>query len=176
MANTHVLISSVTVGAAGAASIDFTSIPGTYTDLQVVVSAFSSFGSYGTDRLAIRFNSDTSTNYSWKQLQGFGSFGVTTASYTSQTNIWIGVICDAANNNAFSSTSVYIPNYASSSQKYISSDSVGESNQAPELCELVAGVWTGTSAITSISIYPPNTTYYNLGQYSIASLYGIKNS
>ena len=35
MANTYVAIATVTVGSGGAASIDFTSIPATYTDLVV---------------------------------------------------------------------------------------------------------------------------------------------
>ena len=38
MAVTHNLISTITVGSGGAASIDFTSIPQTYTDLLVKIS------------------------------------------------------------------------------------------------------------------------------------------
>ena len=39
MANTFKKIQTVTVGSGGAASIDFTSIPQTYTDLKIVLSA-----------------------------------------------------------------------------------------------------------------------------------------
>ena len=42
MATTYTLISSVTVGSGGAASIEFTSIPSTYTDLVLKLSARSS--------------------------------------------------------------------------------------------------------------------------------------
>jgi hypothetical protein len=38
MANTYTLISSVTVGSGGAANIEFTSIPQTYTDLLYKIS------------------------------------------------------------------------------------------------------------------------------------------
>ena len=53
---TYKPIATVTVGAGGAASIDFTSIPGTYTDLLVLISARSTRSTDYRDELFIRFN------------------------------------------------------------------------------------------------------------------------
>jgi hypothetical protein len=66
---TYTLINSVTVGSGGAASMEFTSIPSTYTDLVVKISGRSdntgSFANY------LRFNSDSGNNYTWINLYGF---------------------------------------------------------------------------------------------------------
>ena len=175
MADTYTLIASTIVGSSNASSIDFTNIPSTYTDLALHISIRSNLNSYSTDRLALRFNSDSGSNYSWKSLQGFGSFGVTSQGFASQTNLWCGLTTDLYN-VAYSSTSVYIPNYTSSIQKSIQSEGVAEASNSAELMVMVSGIWTGTSAINSISIFPHNTANYNFNQYSTAHLYGIKNS
>ena len=46
MANTYTLIASNTVGSGGAASISFSSIPSTYTDLLVKISTRDNTGSF----------------------------------------------------------------------------------------------------------------------------------
>ena len=66
-----VAIQTVTVGAGGAASIEFTSIPQTYTDLVIVCSARNSSSS-GID-MGMRFNGNTGTNYSYRSVYGSGS-------------------------------------------------------------------------------------------------------
>ena len=49
----------------GATSVSFTSIPGTYKHLQLIyTNIYQNAGGYWT----IRLNSDTSTNYFWRQL------------------------------------------------------------------------------------------------------------
>ena len=55
MANTFVLLASTTVGSGGASSIDFTSIPATYTDLVVKVSGRIDYAQTG-DYFKITFN------------------------------------------------------------------------------------------------------------------------
>jgi len=83
------LISSVTVGAGGASSIDFTSIPSTYTDLRLVVSLRS--GSSGTSRgLSFTLNNDAGTNYSTRYFYGYAS-GVTGGSTSSSTDMYSGL-------------------------------------------------------------------------------------
>ena len=71
MPDTFVKIATVTVGAGGAASIEFTSIPSTYTDLQVLVSTRASNASIINNQ-RWTFNS-SSTGYSYKELYGDGS-------------------------------------------------------------------------------------------------------
>ena len=170
MANTYQLISSVTVGSGGASSIEFTSIPATYTDLLVKgsIRLDTTAQAQGWQDMTLQFNSSTST-YTGKRLVGTGS---TTASASDELYYF------ATNNNAtantFNNFEIYIPNYTNSTQKSLSSDSVTENNGTAALTLLGAGLWNGTSASTSIKLLSPSS--YNLLQYSTAYLYGIKNS
>jgi hypothetical protein len=168
---TYSLISSVTVGAGGAATIDFTSIPGTYTDLAVLVSARSVASS--EDDLRLRFNNDTGNNYVFRSLYGSGSgsggSGTGTISFA-----YYGVIAGTSfTANTFTNMSAYIPNYAGSSYKSVSVDSVEENNATGTNALLIANIWNNTAAITSITISGASA---NLTQYSTAYLYGISKA
>lgn len=179
MANTFELISSVTVGSGGAASIDFTSIPATFTDLCLKVSARSDRNVFSFCYMRMRFNS-SSSSYTYRILQGDGS----SASSLDQSNG--GLFSDGllvggtsqSNNTAstFANTEIYIPNYAGSTNKSISADGVTEANQTNTLAIFTAGLWSNTSAINSISIVPWQGGVFNFLQYSTAYLYGVKNA
>ena len=174
MANTFELISSVTVGSGGAATIDFTSISSSYTDICLCTSLRSNYaGIY--DGLSIVINSDTAANYSRRVLRGDGA---TATSSASSGNNSVYAIFTTAGNTATASTFgnafVYIPNYGSSNQKSISVDGVGENNATTAYMGLEAFLWTGTAAITALSIAPTNGSLWN--QYSTAYLYGVKNA
>ena len=170
MANTYELISSVTVGAGGASSIDFTSIPSTYTDLVLKVSSRCSVAA-SVDTLALKFNGSTS-GYSDRGLQGNGSSA--SSSSASGSKIYIGN-SSAGNNtaNTFGNMEVYIPNYAGSTNKSVSADSVSEDNATAAYQRMVAGLWSNTAAINQVTL---NFDSGNFVQYSTAYLYGIKNS
>jgi len=168
MANTFELISSVTAGALGAASIDFTSIPSTFTDLCVKVSSRSDrVGT--TDNLFMKINGVT-TNRSARVLYGNGS----AASSFTET-LYVGEL-DALGSTAstFSSHEIYIPNYAGGTNKSFSVDGVTEQNGTAAYATLIAGLWSSTAAITSLSFYSGYGT--TLVQYSTAYLYGVKNA
>ena len=171
MANTYTLIQSVTVGSGGASSIEFGSIPQTYTDLHLVISGRSVLAANAT-AIYMRLNNDTGSNYSRIRLHGNGS-GTLNGSSTDNSLI-MSVFLDGASSTAsvFSNSSVYIPNYAGSTQKSISTDSVTENNATEAYTTFQAGRWTGTAAITSITMLGDA----NFAQYTSASLYGIKNS
>ena len=167
------LIHTATVEAGGAASIAFTVIPQTYTDLYVVYSTRTSSNSW--DPSAFYFNTDTAGNYSMRMLLGDGS-GVGSASnssYLSQYNNWaiFWMQPSTSTANTFGSVSVYIPNYASTTQyKSVSTDSVTENNATAANQQIGAGQWRSNSAINAITLTPYGG---NFVQYSTASLYGI---
>ena len=164
---THTLIQSVTVGSGGAASIEFGSIPQTYTDLKVLLSVRSSDGS-GT--LRVQPNGLT-TNLSSRRLEGSGS---TATSATDGSVIAVyAITLSSYTASVFSNIEIYIPNYAGSTNKSISADGVMENNATESYQNLVAGLWSNTSAITSLTLAKATG---NFVQYSSASLYGIKNS
>lgn len=170
MAYTYSKIASVTVGSGGASSIDFLAIPQNYTDL-VIKASLRNTDSATNRQIRLRFNSNSNSIYSYRNLQGEGSSVVsTTESSISQT---FSGIADAATatSNVFGNAEYYIPNYTGSAYKSISGDSVQENNATEGYQNLTAALMASSSPITSISII---TNSGNWVQYSTATLYGIK--
>jgi hypothetical protein len=170
MANTHSQIgTTVTVGSGGAATIQFTSIPASFTDLRLVWSARSARVN-NTDDMVIGFNG-VNTNLTGQYLWGTGS---ATASGT-DTQVLVGEY-PTANSTAsiFSNCEVYIPNYAGSTNKSFLADTVGENAASLSYTTFAHALWSQTTAITSITLKTGSGS--NLVQYSTASLYGIKKS
>ena len=169
MPDTFIKIASVSVGSGGASSIDFTSIPSTYTDLCIKLSGRSANTSnFDNPRLTI--NGSTST-FSRRELYAEnGSVGSEAVS-----DRLIGVVPAAnATSSTFGSLDFYLPNYAGSANKSYSVDSVTENNSTTQAMWMLAGLWSTTSALTDITI--SLNTAGNFVQYSTATLYGIKNS
>jgi hypothetical protein len=155
--------STVTVGSGGSSSIDFNSIPSTYTDLCLVVSARNTSSG---DIFNLSFNGSTS-NFSGRYI-----YWASPTANSGSLGRYGGRICMSSDTaSTFASTQVYIPNYAGSAYKSYSSDSVSENNASSAPGSLIAGLWSDTAAITSISLTPSSN---NFAQYSTASLYGIK--
>ena len=168
MANTFELIASVTVGSGGSASIDFTSIPSTYTDL--VLKTCTRFADTTTDP-KISINGSTTT-FTRRHIQGNG----TAASSGSGSDGWIGTT-DGSGQTAstFGNSEVYLPNYTAATNKSYSVDTVSENNASDAKATLLAGLWSTTSTISSISISALSGSA-NFVQYSTAYLYGVKNA
>ena len=175
MATTYEAIATVTVGSGGAASIDFTSIPATYTDLVVKLSARAVDGGDTFASVKTTFNGSTS-GYTNIRMQGDGSNDSSGSDGTD--SIWQKYGTNGSNTtaNTFGDLEIYIPNYASSDYKSTSSDSVGENNATEVYSVLNAGLWSNTAAITSIKLELIYITIRNFVQYSTATLYGITNS
>jgi hypothetical protein len=172
MATTFTKIAAVTVGSGGASSIDFTSIPSTYTDLCVKLSGRLTSAAV-TQTLTIQFNGSTSS-YSTVQVRGNGTAASSVSNASGTDEINLGELTAATGtSNTFGSVDLYVPNYAGSSNKSISADAVSENNATLAWSMLTAGLWSNTSAITSIKFLP---TGGDFAQYSTATLYGIKNS
>lgn len=172
MANTMTLISSITVGSGGATTMDFTSIPSTYTDLLLDISARSTVSSVYT-QIFTTFN-NTSTGYYRMVLQGFaGSASSSSQSNTTQFNTSY-IPGGTATANTFGNFQLYIPNYAGSNKKTASLDAAMENNDASNnVLQLDAFLWDNTAAINRITLTSQDP---NFAQYSTAYLYGIKNS
>jgi hypothetical protein len=158
-------------GSGGAATLDFTSIPSTYTDLILKVSLRGPTG-YASDTMDtyLRFNG-TTTNYSDRLLYGTGS-AATSLSET-PTGINFRVVGQNSTASTFGNAEIYIPNYAGSTNKSVSIDAVTENNATSVLTQLEAGLWSNTAAITQITLVPFTTAF---AQYSTAYLYGVSNA
>ena len=152
MPNTMIPIASSTVGAGGAASIDFTSIPSTYTDLYLKLSLRTT-DAQTIGPASLQFNGAT-TNYSSRELIGSGS----AVSSQSRTNVSSGMylgngVGDTATASTFGNLEIYIPNYAGSSYKSVNVDNVGENNGTTAYATFITGLWSDTSAINRITVY-----------------------
>lgn len=164
MPNTFTLIASSTVGSGGAASIDFTSIPSTFTDLCLKVSARDGDNNWV---LNMKFNnSDGSSRF----LQGDGA----SASSGTQGDMRFIVNSSGSTANTFGNAEIYIPNYAGSTNKSFSVDAVSEANATTAYMRLIAGLWSNTAAINRITL--TNVVSGNIPQYSTAYLYGVRSS
>jgi len=156
---TYSLINSTTLGSAQS-SVTFSSIPSTFTDLVLVVMG----GATGSDNFAIRFNSDTGTNYSTTRLSGNGTTATTNRG--SNTNYIYG------NAMATTLTSNFIVNINDYANTTTYKTALSRTNNAGSVVSAAVGLWRNTSAITSISIAPEFNS--NLLSGTIATLYGIQ--
>jgi len=159
------LIESKTLATA-AASIEFTSIPQTFTDL-VIFSSLRSDRASVVEIVKLEFNNST-TGYSYQELVGDGSSPASSnGSYTR-----FALIPGTSNTaNTFSNDLNYIPNYTGSTTKSFSTDSVSENNATTAYANIAANLWTGTSAITSFKLINFFGTNFIAG--STVSLYGV---
>jgi hypothetical protein len=162
------LVSTVTLGTA-ASSITFSSIPQTATDLLVL---FRGRANNTQNAFRVQFNSDAGANYSQRILNGTGS-SVTSTSTTGGTYISTQLLTPSTYTaNTFSNISVYIPNYTSSSAKSLSIDGVQENNSTAANQQIVAGLWSGTAAITSLTVLTSGGSFLFAAD-TTASLYII---
>jgi hypothetical protein len=160
-ANSYESIATVTVGAGGSSNIEFTSIPSTYTHLQI-----RGIGLVTADGgLTVQLNSDTGSNYSWHQLWGEGSVASANAG-ANQTFMYVAYSAGSA--TAPSAFITDILDYKNTDKfKTIRSFSGNDKNGSGYV-QHWGGNWRSTSAITSIKITA------TLNQYSTFALYGIK--
>ena len=174
--STYTLIQSQTL-ASSAASVTFSSIPATYTDLVLKMSGRSSYsGAAVYDGFNLYFNGDSSSLYSDTTLNGTGSAN---SSYTDHNQPYFNLYFQATGNsntaNTFGSSEVYIPNYTSTTSKPVSAFGVGENNTTNAYMSAIANLYRNTTAISSINIGASN----NGGTWLTGSsfyLYGISNS
>jgi hypothetical protein len=170
---TYTLISSVTVGSGGAANIEFTSIPSTYTDLCVKLSARGTLTGVTWQNLRLRFNSDSGSNYSYRLLAALSGSVLSASETSTYLRYSYGPYADTTA-STFSNAEYYIPNYSSSNPKSVSYDSVAENNSSAAALALTAGLWNNSAALSSIAITPDAGGDW--AQYSTAYLYGISNA
>ena len=176
MATTYTLISS-NVLSSPAASVTFSSIPATYTDLVLRISARGSGNSVNIYHL-VTYNG-SATGYSDTLLYKDGT-NVTPQSQRGTGGAWysyagIGLPLPASQSTAstFDSTEIYIPSYTASQYKPASVFGVQETNSTTQYMAIDASLWSNTSAITSITITCGDQNYVSDSSFY---LYGISNA
>jgi hypothetical protein len=175
---TYTLISS-NVLSSSAASVTFSAIPATYTDLVVKWSARASTLGTGYQNTKITLNGATSgsiTSQTWLQnVAGSVSSSRWDTSYPGY--YWWEFQTPSAGwtSNTFSSYEVYLPNYAGSTQKVGSVYGASENNATTPYWMIASALKnTTTSAISSIEIAFDTSDNFVSG--SSFYLYGISNA
>lgn len=165
MAYTYEPIATNTLGS-DTATVTFSSIPGTYTDLVLVLNSRSASTSGG---VFVQFNNDTGSNYSVIRLRGNG----TAASSNNSANVTTGEIGDqnVSTNTAgnFGNIICQINNYSNSTTY---KTTLSRANVADVTVRALVSLWRSTSAITEIDIFCENSNNFLSG--STFTLYGIK--
>ncbi len=167
MPNTYVALKTETVVGSAAASVtfDLTGISG-YTDLVIVANCKNTVGAtYG---LLLKYNGDTTANYSTTLLWGNGS----SASSFRYTTSYNAVFAGWAGSTNFSPYIINIQNYANTTTF---KTTLSRSSDAGDRVATTVGLWRKTpEAITSINIsFEPSA---NIAVGSTFSLYGIANA
>ena len=165
------LIETKTVGAGGIAAVDFTAIPQTYTDLQIVYSSRTTSGTGYSQNLYLTFNNTTSRYYETLLYNAAASVGATNKQNTDPYLNW-SALAQAAETNIWGSGQFYVAGYTTNNPKSISSEYVSEGSNNLPWSMINAGLWNPTSnaPITSVKL---TSSAGNVQEGSIFSLYGI---
>ena len=164
MPATYEPIATTTLGA-DAATITFSSIPATYTDLRLTIV----FTSTGTISHRLGFNGETATNYSNTLLTGNGTSAASIRATTQNGIRW------ASHNTGVSSSvpqmaNIDIFSYAGATNKTVLVEGSGDHNGSGYV-DRVVGLWRNTAAINAVNLYFLDATEFKTG--TTATLYGI---
>jgi hypothetical protein len=147
-----------------AATVTFSTIPGTYTDLILVISATATTGS---TYARMQFNSDTGTNYSYTAMRGNGT-SADSARITN--NASIEITYGNSITQGIGNIIVQIMNYSNTTTNKTALTRI---NNAGVETDANVGLWRSTSAITTIDIKIAASTF---AAGSTFTLYGIKSA
>jgi hypothetical protein len=160
-------------GTGSSGTITFTSIPGTYKNLQIRYNGRCDRAGVGLNDLFMTFNSDTGSNYTSQELNGNGS-SVSASVDGPSTRILIPNSTPGAQAaaNIMGVGIINFQDYSSTSKyKTVGAITGAERNGESSRIYSNSGVWASNSAITSISFTAPSS---NFTTSTIFSLYGIK--
>ena len=145
-------------------SVTFTSIPSTYTHLQIRMTTKDNTGLASQ---SIRINGDSGSNYGWHRLYGEGATANSGAG--SSDNKIITGISDVQ----FGSGIMDFLDYKNTNKNKTIRSLSGFDNNGTGWVGLWDGVWLNTAAITDIQIMT-GLLSQSWTQYSTFALYGIK--
>ena len=169
--NSYESIATVTVGVGGAASAVFSSIPSTYKNLQIRLLTKSNRAD-NNEAIGIQFNGDTGNNYGTHGLWGDGSSTAAAQLNYPGAAISLPWVPGALSTSAWGGAIIDILDYTNTNKNKTVRGLQGYDNNGNGQAGFASGLWTNTSAITSITVKPFYGTLWN--QYSSFALYGIK--
>jgi hypothetical protein len=164
-------IATTTVGAGGASSITFSSIPSTYTHLQVRYIA------RGTDsvnnNIGYQFNGDTGANYSAHLLYGDGTSAVSAADPNASFPVYVSIANSSRLAGTFGAGVFDLFDYSNTNKNKTTRILSGREDNSSGILLYTSGSWRNTSAVNSI-VFAPSLGSFT--QYTQFALYGIKGN
>jgi len=159
-------ISTTTVGAGGVSTVTFSSIPSTYTHLQLRATWANSTGA----DTWMRLNSDTASNYAAHYLNGNGSAAASgSITGASATGTYLGY---SGSTTSFTGAVMDILDYTSTNKYKTTRSLTGYDANGSGQIYLFSSLWFATAAaVTTLTIAPASG---NIKEYSSFALYGIK--
>jgi len=162
-------IATATVGAGGATSVSFTSIPSTFTHLEIRATLVNASNFYS---IKLRFNSDSGANYNYSQLFSYNPTNGGGDGPGTDTGALVGI--GAKNSASYSSAMVAkIYEYAKTNLYKRVVGWGGVDGNGTGQTKLTYVYWANTNAITDIYCYADGST---MNQYTQFALYGIKGA
>jgi hypothetical protein len=175
--NSYYQIATTAVGAGGSSTVTFSSIPATYTHLQLRVLSKTTDTSNVEDNTNLYFNGDTTyTNYRGHWLRGDGTTVTASNLQANGYQVYTGVISGSGSSQTsmFGATIIDILEYTNTNKYKTVRILNGNdcNNTSFGFIGMYSNVWMSSSAITSITFTVPGGTNY--AQNSRFALYGIK--
>ena len=167
----------VQVGSGGAANVTFSSIPSTYTHLQIRWISRDSAADTGVQNVVASFNSDTTyTNYRTHYITGDGSSA--SAGDLQLSGLYASAGLNVSNNataNIFGVGIIDILDYKNTNKyKTVRTLTGIDLNGSGGQVRLASSLWMNTAAISNIVLNVRSSG--NFTQYSQFALYGIKGA
>jgi hypothetical protein len=164
-----VQLAKVTVSSGGQASIDFSSIPNSYSDLLLVFSGASATSS-SSDSLDMIFNGDTGANYNWACSFIVAAPGVNAYVANGATSLQLSDLQDSNSPTRAALARCLIGNYANTSfYKAILAEDTYWNGLRGYIAR--SGEWMSTAAINEITLKPNGGT--NFVEGTVCTLYGM---
>ncbi len=173
--NSYESIATTTVGSGGSASITFSSIPGTYTHLQIRGNVKSNRASAINDGILVQYNSDTGSNYTRHRVFGQGGGAAEYGANISQTDTILYTGSGGATGaNIFGAFIMDLLDYTNTNKYKTMRALDGIDANGSGIIALDSGLWINTAAVTTIKLTPQSGSLFV--EYSSFALYGIKGA
>lgn len=168
-------IATVTVGSGGSSTITFSSIPSTYSHLQLRGIVRNTQTGTSGNQMTMKFNSSGTSYYALHQMYGDGSSAAASVDSASSAAYPVYVLNDGSLSSAFAVFVMDILDYQNTNKYKTVRTLSGYDTNGAGVVVLRSNLWQNTNAISQIDLQIAAGSY-NFVQYSQIALYGIKGS
>jgi len=167
-------LAQTTVAGSSTNSITFSTISGSYSNLEIWVMARSDLASNHLATMYIQFNTDTAAHYNHSVIYAGGSgVGQFNSTSTAQPEIF-NIPAASASANVAAGVVIYIPAYAGTTfYKNATAPGYTPDFSSGQVVALENAQWSSTAAVTSVTLGLQNATAHFVAG-SVFTLYGLQ--